>query len=39
MVAYTMTLSFQELTPIYNTDYDNFAYGEGETVTNHPIGA
>lgn len=39
MVAYTMTLSFQELTPIYNTDYDNFAYGEGETVSNHPIGA
>lgn len=28
MVAYTMTLSFQELTPIYNTDYDNdFIYG------------
>ena len=29
MVAYAMTLSFQELTPIYNTDYDNdFNYGE-----------
>lgn len=28
MVAYTMTLSFQELTPIYDTDYDkNFIYG------------
>lgn len=29
MVAYTMTLSFQELTPIYDTDYDNvFDYGK-----------
>lgn len=40
MVAYTMSLSFQELTPIYDTDYDNFSYGRGlQTVANHPIGA
>ena len=40
MVAYTMSLSFQELTPIYDTDYDNFSYGRGlQTVPNHPIGA
>ena len=29
MVAYSMSLSFQELTPIYDTDYDKqFDYGE-----------
>jgi hypothetical protein len=29
MVAYNMTLSFQELTPIYDGDYDKeFKYGE-----------
>jgi len=41
MVAYTMTLSFQELTPIYDTDYtEQFDYGNGEFVpNNHPIGA
>jgi len=41
MVAYTMSLSFQELTPIYDTDYtEQFDYGNGEFVpNNHPIGA
>lgn len=39
MVAYSITLSFQELTPIYNTDYEKFEYGDGETISNHPIGA
>jgi hypothetical protein len=39
MVAYNITLSFQELTPIYNTDYEKFDYGDGETISNHPIGA
>lgn len=41
MVAYTMTLSFQELTPIYDTDYtEQFDYGNGEFVSkDHPIGA
>jgi len=39
MIAYTMTLSFQELTPIYDTDYNEFNYGDDETVPNHPIGA
>jgi len=41
MVAYTMTLSFQELTPIYDTDYtEGFDYGDGQDkVVNHPIGA
>jgi len=29
MVAYTISLSFQELTPIYDTDYDDeFKYGD-----------
>jgi hypothetical protein len=33
MIAYTMTLSFQELTPIYNTDYDReFDYGKDAGV-------
>jgi hypothetical protein len=40
MVAYNVTLSFQELTPIYNTDYEKFDYGDGkDIVSNHPIGA
>lgn len=39
MVAYSITLSFQELTPIYNTDYEKFDYGDGDVVSNHPIGA
>ncbi len=41
MVAYTMTLSFQELTPIYDTDYtDKFEYGNGDSIpAGHPIGA
>jgi len=28
MVAYTMSLQFQELTPIYDSDYEEFSYGE-----------
>lgn len=33
MIAYTMSLSFQELTPIYNTDYDReFDYGKDAGV-------
>jgi len=34
MVAYTMSLQFQELTPIYDTDYEEFSYGEekGQTI-------
>lgn len=39
MVAYNVTLSFQELTPIYDKDYDTFNYGVGPSVSNHPIGA
>jgi hypothetical protein len=38
MVAYTISLSFQELTPIYDTDYDTFKYGNGDTVSNPVIG-
>jgi hypothetical protein len=39
MVAYNISLSFQELTPIYDKDYDTFNYGVGDPVSNHPIGA
>jgi hypothetical protein len=39
MVAYNISLSFQELTPIYDTDYTTFDYGVGPSVSNHPIGA
>jgi hypothetical protein len=33
MVAYTLSLQFQEITPIYDTDY-----GPEGGATNHPIG-
>ena len=39
MIAYEMTLSFQELTPVYQDDYDEFKYGDGTTVSNPTIGA
>lgn len=40
MVSYTINLQFQELTPIYQDDYENFSYGTpNETpIKNHPIG-
>lgn len=40
MVTYVLSMAFQEIEPIYDTDYDTFNYGEGlDTVPNHPIGA
>jgi hypothetical protein len=42
MVSYSISLSFQELTPIYDTDYETFDYGDGTTVsipTQNSIGA
>lgn len=42
MISYSISLSFQELTPIYDTDYTTFDYGDGTTVsipTQNSIGA
>lgn len=33
MVSYSISLSFQELTPIYDTDYETFDYGDKTTVS------
>lgn len=38
MVAYNMTMQFQELTPVYNDDYTDFEYGDGEKISNPIIG-
>lgn len=39
MVSYTLSLQFQELTPVYQDDYDTFNYGDGTKVPNPTIGA
>jgi hypothetical protein len=38
MISYSISLSFQELTPIYEDDYDTFNYGDRSTVPNPIIG-
>jgi len=43
MVTYVLSMAFQEIEPIYQSDYEKFKYGDGdnggETISNHPIGA
>lgn len=40
MVTYNLSMSFQEIEPIYESDYTGeFKYGDGEIVKTHPIGA
>lgn len=41
MVTYNLTMSFQEIEPIYESDYtEDFKYGDGDIVPAvHPIGA
>ncbi|MBM5783197.1 MAG: hypothetical protein FJ368_07260 [Pelagibacterales bacterium] len=39
MVSYNLNLQFQELTPIYQEDYDKFDYGDKTTIKNPTIGA
>ena len=41
MVTYVLSMAFQEIEPIYDTDYDTFNYGiqNDTSISNHPIGA
>jgi hypothetical protein len=40
MVTYNLSMTFQEIEPIYQNDYTKFDYGDGEqTIDNHQIGA
>ena len=39
MVTYNLSMSFQEIEPIYDTDYTKFEYGDGEIISEHKIGA
>lgn len=40
MVTYVLSMAFQEIEPIYQSDYATFDYGDGEQIVNdHPIGA
>ena len=43
MVTYSLSFSFQEIEPIYESDYTEFRYGDGgkkeAPIKDHPIGA
>ena len=41
MVTYVLSMAFQEIEPIYESDYDTFNYGiqNDTSISNHPIGA